>query len=203
MDYTCRYCNKGYNSSRAIATHTKYCNRTFDQLGLGARRLYLLKEANYSCTQCGFNKTREDNKTILEIDHIDGNHANNIKENLRVLCPNCHALTSNFRNWGRNGEKSSKRFRKGNSGFEETKRLKNLEKENFNKNFIETVYNLHRNKEIDFSKFGWVQSLANILNEKHPMTVGRWVRNLMPDFYKNECFSKTRYYKEKASSLII
>lgn len=28
----------------------------------------------------------------LELDHQDGNHWNNAFENLRVLCPNCHAL---------------------------------------------------------------------------------------------------------------
>lgn len=33
----------------------------------------------------------------LELDHIDGNHQNNALENLRLLCPNCHALTPTFR----------------------------------------------------------------------------------------------------------
>ena len=33
----------------------------------------------------------------LELDHIDGNHFNNNLENLRILCPNCHSQTSNFR----------------------------------------------------------------------------------------------------------
>lgn len=33
----------------------------------------------------------------LELDHIDGNHDNNEFENLRVLCPNCHALTPTHR----------------------------------------------------------------------------------------------------------
>lgn len=177
---------------------------SFEKLGGGKRRERLFEEANHSCTQCGFNKTRDNGRSILEIDHIDGDHTNNTRENLRVLCPNCHALTPNFRNWGRNPEKSSKRFRKGNKGFNETKELENLEKEKFNKKFIETVYNLHKNKEIDFSKFGWVQVLTEKLNEKRPMTVGRWVRTLMPDFYKNECFSRTyrtQYYKEKSNTL--
>ena len=33
----------------------------------------------------------------LELDHIDGNHQDNALQNLRLLCPNCHALTPNFR----------------------------------------------------------------------------------------------------------
>lgn len=33
----------------------------------------------------------------LELDHIDGNHQNNALQNLRLLCPNCHALTPTFR----------------------------------------------------------------------------------------------------------
>ena len=33
----------------------------------------------------------------LELDHIDGNNSNNSFNNLRLLCPNCHALTSTYR----------------------------------------------------------------------------------------------------------
>jgi len=31
------------------------------------------------------------------MDHIDGNTENNVKENLRLLCCNCHALTSTYK----------------------------------------------------------------------------------------------------------
>lgn len=33
----------------------------------------------------------------LELDHIDGNNKNNFLINLRLLCPNCHALTPTYR----------------------------------------------------------------------------------------------------------
>lgn len=36
----------------------------------------------------------------LELDHINGIRTDNRLENLRLLCPNCHALTSTYR--GRN-----------------------------------------------------------------------------------------------------
>ncbi len=35
-------------------------------------------------------------KWDLEIDHIDGNSDNNSEENLRLVCPNCHSLTSTY-----------------------------------------------------------------------------------------------------------
>jgi 5-methylcytosine-specific restriction endonuclease McrA len=34
----------------------------------------------------------------LEINHIDGNASNTWEENLEVLCPNCHSLTTNYKN---------------------------------------------------------------------------------------------------------
>ena len=36
----------------------------------------------------------------LELDHIDGDKTNNVLGNLRLICPNCHALTPTYR--GRN-----------------------------------------------------------------------------------------------------
>lgn len=60
-------------------------------------RLYLLDEAGYACTQCGWSGTNPvSGKTVLTIDHTDGNATNNTRGNLRVLCPNCHAMTPTF-----------------------------------------------------------------------------------------------------------
>ena len=34
---------------------------------------------------------------VLELHHIDGNRSNNNLDNLQLLCPNCHAMTDNFK----------------------------------------------------------------------------------------------------------
>lgn len=45
------------------------------------------------CELCGCTKE----KAVLELHHINGNHFDNRLENLQILCPNCHSLTSNHR----------------------------------------------------------------------------------------------------------
>lgn len=57
----------------------------------------LIKEFGHFCSNC--NNSHWINKPItLELDHIDGNNRNNSKENLRLLCPNCHSMTPTWRN---------------------------------------------------------------------------------------------------------
>lgn len=60
---------------------------------------YLLKKFNGCCSLCGWHEVNPVTKAVpLEIDHIDGDANNNNEMNLRLLCPNCHSLTPNYRN---------------------------------------------------------------------------------------------------------
>jgi 5-methylcytosine-specific restriction endonuclease McrA len=60
---------------------------------------YLYEGSAGKCTLCGWNEVHRLTKVApLEIDHIDGNSENNTLQNLRLLCPNCHSLTTNYKN---------------------------------------------------------------------------------------------------------
>ena len=48
------------------------------------------------CECCGNSKWLGE-KIPLELHHIDGDNTNNELSNLKLLCPNCHALTDNYR----------------------------------------------------------------------------------------------------------
>lgn len=48
--------------------------------------------------KCSWNEINPYTQKIpIELNHIDGNFENNNINNLELLCPNCHALTSNYK----------------------------------------------------------------------------------------------------------
>ena len=62
------------------------------------------------CACCG--RTEWNGQPIpLELDHVNGDRSDNRLENLRLLCPNCHAQTPTWR--GRNNGRGMSALRAG------------------------------------------------------------------------------------------
>jgi hypothetical protein len=122
--YSSKYNNKCLFCSKAVGrVNTYYCNRTCradhqnQQVieswekgvhdGLNGNttdihptvRKYIWEKYDSKCGRCGWNIINPfTHKPPLQIEHIDGNWANNKEENLILLCPNCHALTETYAN---------------------------------------------------------------------------------------------------------
>ncbi len=135
MSISCLYCNKklaGWqkkycsNKCQSDYQHRKYIqlwkkgevdgNRGVETKNISRHlKRYLIEKCGEKCSLCGWNKKHPVSSSCpLEIDHIDGSFENNSEENLRLLCPNCHALTPNYKklNNGKGREWRRLKYRK-------------------------------------------------------------------------------------------
>lgn len=90
---------------RNITNNNKILNADFSSLQYKRLKKRIILEQNEKCNKCGLNEWLGE-KLIFELEHIDGNHHNNERNNLEALCPNCHSLTPTWR--GRNKKKNNK-----------------------------------------------------------------------------------------------
>jgi len=60
------------------------------------RRLICAGLKPHRCERCGLTEWLGQ-PVPLELHHLDGDRTNNVVTNLELVCPNCHALTDNYR----------------------------------------------------------------------------------------------------------
>jgi len=103
--YTRVFCNMACaNGYRAKERVDAWWSGTHDGLNATGTatakwvRQALIERFGEQCSECGWNETHPTTGRVpIELDHIDGNWLNALPENVRLLCPNHHALTPTYR----------------------------------------------------------------------------------------------------------
>lgn len=96
--------NKGETTKEIISDFGVVNKRSIKEI--------LLKERPYKCERCGISEWLNE-KITLQVHHIDGNNSHNTRDNLMLLCPNCHSQTDNWchKNVNRNTNISDEEFK--------------------------------------------------------------------------------------------
>lgn len=133
----------------------------------------IISERGYACESCGISSWL-DKPIVLELDHIDGDHKNNDKSNLRLLCPNCHSQTPTWR--GRNKNNGASKVSdlellttlSSTSNIRQALMSVGLAPKGGNYRRASSLYNLTQSKPIDTtnSQFGTCWIHKNNINKK-------------------------------------
>jgi hypothetical protein len=128
----CLGCEKTFNQRR----DKKYCSIKCQQnyikddtykkllagenvnIGHDRARNLIIHIYGAKCMECTWDKINlVTGKCPIELEHIDGNSANNKLDNLKLLCPNCHSLTPTYKalNKGKGRYERMKRYNEGKS----------------------------------------------------------------------------------------
>ena len=84
---------------------TKILNADFQSLSYDRLKKRIVLEQNNKCNHCGIDNWN--GKLItLELEHKDGNHYNNQRDNLEAICPNCHSQTETWRGRNKNNKRN-------------------------------------------------------------------------------------------------
>jgi Zn finger protein HypA/HybF involved in hydrogenase expression len=78
-----------YNKNEIFIENSKCSSHMIKEIYIK----YIVEE--YKCSICGIIDWNN-KELVLQLDHINGTHTDNRLENLRLLCPNCHAQTDTF-----------------------------------------------------------------------------------------------------------
>jgi len=79
--------------------NNKILKEDFENLSFERLKKRVLMEQEGKCNKCGISEWFGISLS-LELEHKDGNNQNNNRENLEVICPNCHSITDTWK--GRN-----------------------------------------------------------------------------------------------------
>ena len=92
--------NIDYSHFKGHAWNKKEVNEStneFTTYNKSAIKDELIKERGHKCECCGISEW-QNQPIVLQLHHIDGNSNYNVRDNLMLLCPNCHSQTDNWCN---------------------------------------------------------------------------------------------------------
>lgn len=76
-------------------------------------RRHLFETCESKCSLCDWNKIHPiTGKVPLQVDHINGDSTNHRPDNLRLICPSCHSLTTTYGSLNKGNGREARNIRR-------------------------------------------------------------------------------------------
>lgn len=83
----------------------KYCRANYSMKSF---KPIFLKEQQHKCAICGIDDFWNKKTLVFVLDHIDGNAANNKRDNIRLVCPNCDSQLDTYKSKNKNSARKER-----------------------------------------------------------------------------------------------
>ena len=92
---------RGESRYKYFLEHPEEFHREMHLTGI---KKYILEEQNHKCDICGMNDEWNGKLLIFILDHIDGRATHNVRDNLRLICPNCESQLDTYKSKNKNSK---------------------------------------------------------------------------------------------------
>lgn len=108
-----KFCSKECEINNRVKKHYEYYLENQEKFnnttnGMKFIKKHLLNEQNNLCAICNLPDEWNNKKLIFILDHIDGDASNNLKNNLRLVCPNCDSQLETYKSKNKNSARKER-----------------------------------------------------------------------------------------------
>lgn len=103
--FCCRECSSEYKKEQNYKYYLKHQEEFNGKLGIKWIKPHLFREQNGKCAICGMSANWNGKPLVLILDHIDGRAKNNLRSNIRLICPNCDSQLDTYKSKNKNSDR--------------------------------------------------------------------------------------------------
>lgn len=111
--YCCKECSHEHKKVQTYKNYLENQSEYSDRLlNLSYIKPHILLEQKELCDICKASNVHYGKPLVFILDHIDGNAKNNLRNNLRCICPNCDSQLDTYKSKNKNSARHYMRYKK-------------------------------------------------------------------------------------------